>query len=139
MNKISSKIGGYTENEAKTLDVIITGSMSPHTFENGSYNDFRNDWGVEFDYNTLQKRMERKKDFLDGNYGALVDDSKWENSGNKWNSEAIDLFRNFYKLPSPAVYLDTSGRKVNFTNFDGKKDYDLLYGITPKSIFCFLL
>jgi len=107
--------------------------MSPQTFEHGSYNDFRKDWGVEFDHNTLKKRLERKGKFLEGDHDALIDDSKWENSGNKWNDEAIDLFRSFYKLPSPAVYLDTTGRKIPFNDFDGKKEYDLLYGITPKS------
>ena len=53
VNKISSKQGGYTENEVISLDVIVTGSMSPTTFQNGTYDDFRSDWGVQFDYNTL--------------------------------------------------------------------------------------
>ena len=62
-----------------------------------------------------------------------MDNSKWEGSGNKWNSEAIDLFRSFYKLPSPAIYLDATGRKVNFKNFNGEEEYDFLYGITSQS------
>ena len=109
--------------------------MSSDTFVNNTYNDFRNDWGgIGFDHGTLKKRFERKLAFGSGDLGALVDTSKWENSGNAWDAEAIDLFRSFYVIPSPAVYLDSTGRKVHFTNFDGEKEYDFLYGINPKSI-----
>ena len=135
VNIISSKDGGYTETEAITLDVIIAGSMSPTTFDNTTYRGFRDDWGgIQFDYNTLQKRLNRKQSFLDGNLGGLVDMTKWDGSGNKWDSEAIDLFRSFYKLPSPAVYLDHTGRKVKFNDFNGDEQFEFLYGINPKSI-----
>ena len=107
--------------------------MSPQTFVNNTYNNFRGDWGVEFDFTTLRKRFDRKMEVLEGDLGALVDTSKWETSGNVWDDESISLFRNFYQLPSPAVYLDHTGRKVNFTNFDGEKEYDFLYGLNPKS------
>ena len=69
---ISSKKGGYTEPEAISLDVIIGGSMSPTTFIDTTYVEFRNDWGGQFDYATLQMRMERKQHVLDGNLGGLV-------------------------------------------------------------------
>ena len=132
--KISSKRGGKSEAEGITLDIIVAGSMSPDIFETTSYRDFRNDWGgIAFDYDTLNKRLERKIEFENGDLGALVDFGKWEESGNAWDEDAIDLFRSFYVLPSPAVYLDHTGRKVNFTNFDGEKEYDFLYGINPKS------
>ena len=109
--------------------------MSPDTFVNNTYNDFRNDWGeISFAHGTLKKRFERKMAFESGDLGALVDTSKWENSGHAWDKEAIDLFREFYVIPSPAVYLDSTGRKVHFTNFEGEKEYDFLYGINPKSI-----
>ena len=134
VKKISSKRGGKTETEAICLDVLVGGSLSPDTFDNTSYEDFRNDWGgIQFDYGTLQKRLQRKVDFEAGDLGALVDTSKWETSGNAWDGEAIDLFRMFYQLPSPAVYLDHTGRKVNYTNFEGEKEYDFLYGLNPKS------
>ena len=114
----------------------MAGSLSPDTFDTTTYNDFRNDWGgIQFDYDTLNKRLERKIEFENGNIGALVDFEKWEDSGNSWDEDAIALFRNFYVLPSPAVYLDHTGRKVNFTNFEGEKEYDFLYGINPKSNF----
>lgn len=135
VNIISSKKGGYTETEAITLDVIVGGSLSPTTFENTTYNAFREDWGVQFNYNTLQKRLERKKSFLEGNLGGLVDMTKWDGSGNKWDSEAIDLFRSFYKFPSPAIYVDHTGRKVKFTDFNGEEQYELLFGINPKSTY----
>ena len=89
--------------------------------------------GIQFDYSTLQKRLQRKIDFEEGDLGALVDTSKWETSGHAWDDEAIDLFRSFYVLPSPAVYLDTTGRKVSYTNFDGDEEYDFLYGLNPQS------
>ena len=134
VHKISSKRRGFSEPESITLDVIIGGSMSPTTFIDATYDDFRNDWGVQFDYGTLQRRMRRKQLVLEGDLGGLVDMNKWDDSGNKWNTEAIKLFRSFYVLPSPAIYLDHTGRKVNFTNFDGEPEYDFLYGINPKSI-----
>ena len=134
--KISSKRGGKTEMEAISMDVLVGGSLSPDIFDTTTYNDFRNDWGgIQFDYETLNKRLERKVQFENGNLGALVDFNKWEDSGNAWSEDAISLFRDFYTLPSPAVYLDNTGRKVNFTNFEGEKEYDFLYGINPKSNF----
>jgi len=134
VKKLSSKRGGKSEAEGITLDVLVAGSMSPDIFETGSYRDFRNDWGeIGFDYNTLNKRLNRKIEFENGDLGALVDFNKWDGSGNYWDEEAITLFRNFYYLPSPAVYLDHTGRKVNFTNFEGEKEYDFLFGINPKS------
>lgn len=133
VHKISSKQGGKTNNESITLDILISGSMSPTTFETQTYDDFRHTWGVQFDFNTLKRRLERKLEFEGGDLGALVDESKWENSGHAWDDDAIDLFRSFYELPSPAIYLDTLGRKVNFTNFDDQKDYDFLYGINCQS------
>ena len=77
--------------------------------------------------------MGLKDDFLEGDLGALVMDSKWDASGNKWDEDDISLFRSFYQLPSPAVYLDHTGRKVHFKDFDGVKQYDFLYGVNPKS------
>ena len=119
-----------------SIDVLVAGSLSPDTFDTITYNDFRNDWGgIQFDYDTLNKRLERKIEFENGNLGALVDFEKWEDSGNSWDEDAIALFRNFYVLPSPAVYLDHTGRKVNFKNFEGEEEYDFLYGINPKSNF----
>ena len=118
------------------MDVLVGGSLSPDIFDTTTYIDFRNDWGgIQFDYETLNKRLERKVQFENGNLGALVDFNKWEDSGNAWSEDAISLFRDFYTLPSPAVYLDNTGRKVNFTNFEGEKEYDFLYGINPKSNF----
>ena len=112
--------------------------MSSTTFENTSYVDFRDDWGgIQFDYSTLQRRLGLKNDFSNGDLGALVTDSKWDGSGNKWDEDAISLFRSFYKLPSPAVYIDHTGRKVHFYDFDGVKQYDQLYGVNPKSTICF--
>ena len=108
--------------------------MGPNTFVNSTYNDFRNDWGgISFDHGTLKKRFQRKIEFEEGDLGALVDTTKWETSGNAWDDDAIDLFRSFYVLPSPAVYLDNTGRKVHYTNFEGEKEYDFLYGLNPKS------
>ena len=111
--------------------------MSSSTFENQTYDNFRDTWGVQFDFVTLKNRLERKLQFEAGDLGALVDESKWENSGHAWDDDAIELFRSFYELPSPAIYLDTLGRKVSFTNFDDKKDYDFLYGINCQSKFSF--
>ena len=135
VKQISSKPGGKTEVEAISLDVLVSGSMSSDTFVNNTYNEFRHDWGIAFDHCTLKKRLDRKLEFEAGDLGALVDTSKWETSGNAWDEEAIDLFRKFYQLPSPAVYLDHTGRKVHFTNFDGEKEYDFMYGLNPKSIY----
>ena len=140
VQKLSSKRGGKSETRAISLDVLVGGSLSPDTFDNTSYVDFRNDWGgIQFDYSTFQKRLERKMDFNDGDLGALVDTSKWEGSGHAWDDEAIDLFRSFFVLPSPAVYLDTSGRKVNFTDFDGHEEYDFLFGLNPQSTFFMMI
>lgn len=133
VDSLKSKKGGLSEREAKSLDVIISGSMSPKIFESMTYNDFRGVWNVQFDYKTLKKRLARKINFLEGELGALIDDQKWHNSGNWWDDDAIELFRDFYRIPSPAVYLDHTGRKVSFTNFEGKKEYDFLYGLNPKS------
>ena len=129
-------LGERTETEAISLDVLVSGSMSPDTFVNNTYNEFRNDWGgIAFDHCTLKKRLDRKLEFEAGDMGALVDTSKWETSGNAWDDNAIALFRKFYQLPSPAVYLDNTGRKVHYTNFDGEKEYNFLYGLNPKSIY----
>ena len=142
VDSIRKKEGGYSEHEAMTLDVIIAGSMSPTIFDktndnSWTQNEFRTVWGVQFDHETMLKRLTRKQNFVMGDLGGLVDDTKWHNSGNWWNDDAIKLFRSFYELPSPAVYLDHTGRKVSFTNFDGDREYDFLYGINPKSYFFF--
>ena len=134
VDTLRAKEGGSSEHEAITMDVIISGSMSPKMFESMTHNDFRGLWGVQFDYKTTMKRLNTKIHFTEGELGALIDDSKWHNSGNWWHDEAIELFRSFYRLPSPAVYLDSTGRKVNFKNFEGKKEYDFLYGIHPKGM-----
>ena len=133
VDAIRSKKGGYTKNEGITLDVIIAGSMGPETLADMTVRGFRAAWGVQFDGATLNKRRERALKFDEGFLGALIDDTKWEGSGKYWDDEAISLFRTFYQLPSPAVYLDTSGRKVNFKNFMGESEYDFLYGLNPKS------
>ena len=134
IDNIRGKVGGLSENETITLDVIIAGSMDPETTGDFSLRDFRDLWGVQFDGETLKKRSERKQKFLDGDLGALVDESKWDGSGNWWDDDAIDLFRSFYRLPSPAVYVDCSGRKVHFKNFKGEPEYDFLCGLTVKSM-----
>lgn len=134
VDSIRKKDGGFTENEAISMDVIISGSMSPTMFDDDwTHDEFRNVWGVQFDHKTLKKRLGRKLHFTEGDLSALVDDTKWSNSGNWWDDEAIELFRGFYKLPSPAVYVDHTGRKISFTNLDGETEYDFLFGINPKS------
>ena len=107
--------------------------MDPEILDKMTIRGFRDAWGVEFDHVTLKKRINRKIQFEAGDMGALVDHTKWEGSGNAWDDEAINLFRDFYALPSPAVYLDHTGRKVDFKNFDGKDEYGFLYGINTKS------
>ena len=133
VSAISCKRGGKTEKESITLDCIISGSMSPTTFDDTTYREFRQDWGSQFDFETLRRRFDAKVEFDAGNLDALVDFTKWEGSGHNWDDEAIDLFRSFYQLPSPAVYLDHTGRKVNFKDFDGKDQYEFLHGLNPKS------
>ena len=109
--------------------------MSPDTFTDSSYKEFGLDWGGrKFDHKTLKRRLDLKTEFLAGDLGALVNNNKWESSGNKWGDDAILLMRKFYELPSPAVYLDNTGRKINFKNFNGDPEYDFLYGLNPKSI-----
>ena len=84
-------------------------------------------------------RLERKSHFDGGDIGALIDDIKWKNSGHWWNDDAIELFRSFYSLSSPTVYLDHTGRKISYINFDGKREYDFVYGINPQRTHSFIL
>ena len=133
--KLGSKVGGLTESEAITMDVLISSSMTETTLDDMTIRGFRDHFGIEFDFNTLKRRLDRKMKFDQGDLGALIDDSKWDDSGNWWSDEAIGLFRKFYQLPSPAVYIDHTGRKIHFTNFDGEDEYDFMYGLNPKSTF----
>ena len=107
--------------------------MDPEILDKMTIRGFRDEWGVQFDHDTLLSRLERKRSFMDGDLDALIDHEKWKGSGNSWDDDAINLFRDFYRLPSPAVYVDNTGRKVNFTDFEGKKEYDFLFGINMKS------
>ena len=109
--------------------------MTETTLDDMTIRWFRDHFGIEFDFNTLKRRLDRKMKFDQGDLGALIDDSKWDDSGNWWSDDAIHLFRKFYQIPSPAVYIDHTGRKIHFTNFDGEDEYDFLYGLNPKSTF----
>ena len=66
VDSLKSKKGGLSEREAKSLDVIISGSMSPKMFDSMTHNDFRGLWNVRFDHKTIMKRLNRKIIFLEG-------------------------------------------------------------------------
>ena len=86
-----------------------------------------------FDYDCYKKRKGNRESFDSGDLGALVDSNKWKTSGNGWDDEAISLFRSFFTYPSPAIQVDTLGRKINYTDFDGKDHYDFVYSLTDAS------